>query len=354
MGLFRRVSRDGLLAILFCCSMVAPLGAQVVPVDPNLDWAKFPNPNNRARTLLIAVEAVDFVYTIPKSGGMTDVIPAANRFPVFPNAPKSAVNPSGYTEPNPQAGLGGLYFTMANGTYPVGNPGPGAFTIGNAVRRAVASWNIANTGWKLIENETPSTFRPMIIVRMSRPSYVDARGNTVPEEIPDPFGGGAPPSIPVPIDGTKDQGDPDPAGGKGNGKVLAFFQCIAPAGAAGQKNCTYGQIVFNRNAGIGWAFGIDQNMNAGLGDIDDTFDPIILALHEIGHALRLNHENTNNGIGRGNADGNVMRAFLGTGVHKTNSNFNAANSGTTFDRNPSNAANGDIDAAKNSAQNPLP
>lgn len=344
-----RFSATALTVSILSLIVLVPLRPQdpppVVPVSANRDWAKVPDGMRRARTLILAVEAADFNYRVP--GGGTAVLPSANRFTVFPMPP-------GYVEPNPVPGLGGLFKTMANGAYAVGNRG--TFTIGNAVRRAVASWNLADTGWKLVENEQPYTLRPMIIVRMSRPSYLDAHNRVVPEELTDPFGGGPPPSIPIPIDGAKDSGNPDSGGGRGNGKVLAFFQCIAPGGADGQKNCQYGQIVFNRNAFPGnpnarWAWGIDRNMNAQNSNTNDTFDPIITGLHEIGHAFRLEHENTNNGIDSTNPDGNVMRASLEKEIHRTNSNFNAANPAATFDRNP---GAGDKTAAMNSAQNPLP
>jgi hypothetical protein len=93
------------------------------------------------------------------------------------------------------------------------------------------------------------------------------------------------------------------------------------------KDCSKSEIVFNRN--VSWSI-------SRLNDNGDQFyDPIIVALHELGHALRLDHDSPGFVLRAPNAklaiilraiadgqvnkpDGIVMRAGIDRGIHKIN------------------------------------
>jgi hypothetical protein len=226
------------------------------------------------------------------------ILPNANGFPV--NAPL------GYIEP-------------------IANP-----TIGDSFRRASQTWT-ADTGgaWTLAEwNGLGQAPVPLITVRMSFPADP---GNNIPAEL-DP-----PSSSDADIDG-------DPRGGPGGGNVLAFFR---PTGADAFGRTTSAEIVFNRSA----SWGIDNNAAP---NADFDYDPIIVALHEIGHAIRLDHytsaTDTTIGANAATVNGPIMRPRTKSGTHNTNPT-NAANLAMNFARNPDAM---DLAAARDAAVTPEP
>lgn len=88
--------------------------------------------------------------------------------------------------------------------------------------------------------------------------------------------------------------------------LLAIFR--RPEGAVNEMGeTTIGEILFN--PWVPWGLTGAQ-----------TFDPIIIAMHELGHAMRLDHDD---GVMNGDTmgvTGSVMRPKLMKGVHRLNSN----------------------------------
>jgi hypothetical protein len=202
-------------------------------------------------------------------------------------------------------------------------------TIGNSFRRAVDTWNAdmaaMNPRWTLQEyNGIGAAPTPLITVRMSNPAV---GGN--PAELTPPGSAGAE------IDG-------DPRGGPGGRNVLAFFR-VTGTDATGLA--TNAEIVFNSSA----SWGINNNTAP---NTDFDYDPIIVALHEIGHAIRLDHDPAGGSIGTNAAtvDGNIMRPGLKPGTHNTNPT-NPLNLAANFARNPSAM---DVAAATSAAAVPEP
>lgn len=146
------------------------------------------------------------------------------------------------------------------------------------------------------------------------------------------------PSIGAPMDDDGPKNQPPT-----NRAVLAFFRLLD---TDAQGRYTSAEIVFNRN--VDW--GIDRN---GAPGVDMFYDPIIVALHEIGHAFKLDHDPdpTNDTVGKNAAtvDGNIMRPNFVPGTHNTNPS--GATLADDYARNPSAM---DLDAAKLSAAVPEP
>jgi hypothetical protein len=225
---------------------------------------------------------------------------------------------------------------------PIGLAGGGPNTIGNAFRRAAETWNAAMAGmsprWTLVEtNQDDPTMPPLphIHVRMSGLIPGENPGDPPREELL-PV-----PSTEAPFDGERPKNQSPPAN---NRALLAFFRLLA---VDAQGRYTSAEIVFNRN--VDW--GIDQNSAP---NVDLFYDPIIVALHEIGHAFKLDHDpDANNDTVGKNAmtvNGNIMRPFLASGTHNTNPT-NPMDLSANYARNPSAM---DIAAAKASAAVPEP
>lgn len=167
----------------------------------------------------------------------------------------------------------------------VGNPEPdptgGVFTFGDAAMRAIAAWNDANgpAGWNLnLIGGGAAPANPVITVKLAEFNL----------GVPVPHKGGAADAIALFIPGAKN----------GAGKLLDA------------------EIWFNVKPGIDW--GIGKNQMDG-GDDDFKFDPIIVALHEFGHAMRLDHPAAGGTVTRENAGlTDVMKPLFDSGVHKLN------------------------------------
>lgn len=182
---------------------------------------------------------------------------------------------------------------------PEPDPTPGnGFTYGDAVRRAVEAWNHAQTGW---------TFRVLAAGQNPTNPHIE---------------------VYLTEDLAKQQGHIDADADK-----LAWWQT-----ATFDENgkLLSGKIFFN----IIHTFGIGRNQ---LGDDDDDlhFDPINIAIHELGHAIRLGHPSADGCVRRNNANNiEVMEPFTNAGVHLFNRNQN-------FNRYPHQK---DIDRAKKTAR----
>jgi MYXO-CTERM domain-containing protein len=127
--------------------------------------------------------------------------------------------------------------------------------------------------------------------------------------------------LPAEIDG--------PGGGGGGGpggpsSALAIFRTTSPRVNDQFSSAEIVVNPLNGNLGIFWSY-----TNLGAGGAIQTFDPIIMAMHELGHVLRLDHNspliNPNNpGAGMNDAikvgmeNGPVMRPKLARGVHRVN------------------------------------
>lgn len=150
------------------------------------------------------------------------------------------------------------------------------FTFADAMRRAVAAWNNADTGWQFhLVPAGQMPIRPCIYVRLTRDNtriagHIGADGDKLAWW----------------QTGNFDQ----------NGKLLT------------------GYIYFN----IVHDFGIGKNQVDNTDD-DLKFDAINVAIHELGHAIRLDHPTPNGCITRDNA-GNIeaMEPMTNAGVHKLN------------------------------------
>jgi hypothetical protein len=178
-----------------------------------------------------------------------------------------------------------IQFAAANGfpspdTVQVADrPGGVMFTFGDAVRQAANAWNMANTGWMLNVIPPGKLMPPDPVITVDFANLTNA----------------AVPHVPA------------------NTDVLAVF--VRP-----NNQPATARIDFNTPANVDW--GIQGGANAAM-----TFDPIIVALHELGHALRLDHEpiaNSPNGMGvidmnTFNND-SVMEPMLSPGVHELNPN----------------------------------
>lgn len=182
------------------------------------------------------------------------------------------------------------------------------FTMADAVKTAAFTWNVALAlqgqvpNWQWIETNKnfPNAPFPHIHFRMS--TILDKGLPTEREEMP-----------PIPSSDYEAEMDKGPGGRGGPAATLAYFRLLTLCG-----DCVYeAEIVFNRN--VPW--GIDKSQtDPNKLKRDDFYDPIIVALHEMGHAMRLDHDLDPNDkiIGDPNINGNVIRPLLGKGVHSTN------------------------------------
>jgi hypothetical protein len=161
-------------------------------------------------------------------------------------------------------------------TEPDPTPNDMMFTFGDAMIRAMSAWNNANTGWTfhlVAAGQMP--IRPCIYVRLTRDNLKLA-GHV----------GGQGDALAWWQEGNKD----------GNGKLMS------------------GLIYFN----IANSFGIGKNQVDNT-DADMNFDPINVGIHELGHALRLDHPTVNGCMTRANAANvEVMEPKTDAGVHMLN------------------------------------
>lgn len=311
---FTLVFALGLALLPLVCSELHAQSTLNPPVDGVFDW------KDRARTLKIVIDNTD-----QKDGDGKVIVPGAEKFHVAPCPPDgSDVIKTGVCKPlrkNQQYDC----------PYVEGNPGKNcpAFTMGAAVRRAVASWNAAATGWTLDPNAKDV---PVITVRMSTAANGLIEEELIPITPVLPLGdNGSIPNYVPRIDNSR----PDPDEIKATGidaakNVLALFHCLDKPDKLGVvKACSKAEIVFNRN--VNWGI---SKLNDNYGD--KFYDPIVVALHEFGHALRLDHDSPGlvlrldvnaklviilRGIADGQVnkvDGIIMRAGLDPGVHNIN------------------------------------
>jgi len=334
--------------LIACCAGLKAQSTINPPVDGAFDWA------GRARTLQVVID-----NTPQKDGDGKVIVPGADSFQVAPCPPEGdEVQSTGTCKPTKVAGYDCPYIE--------GNAGKGcpAFTIGQAMRRAMKAWNAAKTGWTLDENAQKV---PVITVRMSKAAIGNQAEELTPiiEILPLNDYGSLPKYVPR-IDNPR----PDPNEPNAATNVLAVFRCLDKPDKLGViKDCSNAEIVFNRN--VKW--GISKlNVNG-----DTFYDPIVTALHEVGHAFRLDHDSPgfslrpdlNNGIaivlhaivannGQVNkTDGLIMRAGSEMGVHNINPT-DPTDLSKDFARNPlgpngGGKANTDTNAAAASATAPI-
>lgn len=191
----------------------------------------------------------------------------------------------------------------------------GGQTMAQAFQQGADIWNAANTGWTFryvgdnLGGQLPGNI-PRITVRM---------GNFVPNGgMPGPIPGNdfGPPSgsLPPDIDGGIEGGGGGGGGGGGVSRALAIFRLT---GFRVNDRFSTGEIVVNPlDPANGLAWGYFNDVVNGI----PTYDPIITALHELGHALRLDHNDVggNNTIMVGAEVGPVMRSKMARGVHQVN------------------------------------
>jgi hypothetical protein len=195
------------------------------------------------------------------------------------------------------------------------NPANGNFFVQDAVVRAMGAWNLANTGWTISTAPAPAGVKfATITVRMGSLATDNEPNSLNPGQ--DEFA--RPPSVGgVPFDPNNGNGGVNPGPGV---PALAIFMRTG-----GNNAPNSAQIIFNNM--VSW--GVDKNNQGTPGNpVDAFFDPTMVALHELGHAMRLDHAG-NFMIGDpaepgGTIDGNVMRPGLFPGFHAINADMNYA------------------------------
>jgi hypothetical protein len=210
-----------------------------------------------------------------------------------------------------------LSFAASSNNYNLAGPALGTMT--DAFQSAATIWNSANTGWNFRYNgdgagAIPGGL-PAITVRMGN-LFAGGGGGAGPDDFAPPQG-----SLPPEIDG------PGGGGGGGPGGLSSALAIFRTTSARVNDQFSSGEIVvnpLNGNLGIFWSY-----TNIGPGGAVLTFDPIIMAMHELGHVLRLDHNSplinpANPGAGMndtiqvGMESGPVMRPKLARGVHQVN------------------------------------
>lgn len=197
-----------------------------------------------------------------------------------------------------------LYITYVGGNYDLDNVNLGVDGQGNAVtlktafNTAISKWNAAQANnackWNIIVgpamNNCPE-IKVMLGAKRNNNDPVDENG--VPRFNPAPS-----------IESDFEDGAWPDNGGNGAGPYngLAFFHRNQMGNMA-----TSGEIVFNPDAG----WGLVGVM---------AYDPIITSLHELGHAMRLDH--MGGGIVNDPHFGSIMGPKLKAGVHSANPDAN--------------------------------
>lgn len=206
------------------------------------------------------------------------------------------------------------------------DPTPGdAFSISDSVRRGSGAWNAALGGMWNLNTGVGVVGAPELTIRMGG-IVGDGMGGTMNEFAP-------PGSEDADIDADDSGG---PGGGGGPSNTLAFFR-ILTRDAADPFFVTSAEIVFNNFAD--WGISANEAVRTGF---PRRYDPIITALHELGHSMRLEH-------GVGTIDGivdDVMSPKIQSGWHQLNAFVNPA-----YDRNPDAMS---VMMAKRSAMDQVP
>lgn len=197
-----------------------------------------------------------------------------------------------------------LYFDFAGGAYDINNvqigvDGTGqAITLKSAFLNSVSKWNNAQANnqnkWNLIIGPAMNNC-PQITVKLG----ASKKGNDATDE------NGVPRFNPPPSTDSdfEDPNWPDNGGdGAGPYNGLAFFRRTMMGNLA-----TKGEIVFNPDA----IWGLIGAM---------AYDPVITSLHELGHAMRLDH--MGGGIVNDPHFGSIMGPKLKAGVHTVNPDAN--------------------------------
>jgi hypothetical protein len=191
----------------------------------------------------------------------------------------------------------------------------GAANIWDATKLAADAWNRSNgaamnNNWRFTYGAVVPAGAAVITVRMGAVELVGgAQGNPVQDE------NGIrrfrrPPSV-----GAQNDGDAGGGGGGGGGggatPALGLFQLL---GAPVNGQYSMAEILFNPLAS--WA----TDGTAG------RFNPVLLGMHELGHAMRLDHGGDGQMTQRpgplGAFNGSVMRPEQDTGITEVNPFFN--------------------------------
>lgn len=226
-----------------------------------------------------------------------------------------------------------IRFDQSAINFAVASNDPNVTNIAESYARGLATWNDAfmrnNIGWSFTTAAAPG--RPSILVRMGEAFNAnDGQGNVDPNGVPR-FQ--RPPSRGARMDGDTPTGQPPAPGGGGGlqpSNALAIFFPGAPV--ANPQNLpliSAAQIVVNPLA--------DWGLLSGFGIQNERFDPIIVALHELGHAIRLEHDaNTAAGdtVSQMIPDGPVMRPLFDPAVHQTNPFTDPMTGNILYDRYP--------------------
>jgi hypothetical protein len=203
---------------------------------------------------------------------------------------------------------------------------PEGFNLKEAINEAAASWNGAEAGWLLTEDDND----PHLNIKC------DWRTGKLGRDF---------------------DKDPNSPGVTSLGSDVLGFFLTGPIidGHIAKAEIQIFRGWKDENTGIDYPFpwGIDnRRLNDGEtppGPVDVFFDPVIVALHEFGHAFRLDHKHTpppnEQGVGFNFDNGSVMRTPLVKGQHAVNS------TGPGTEYNPSQA---DTNSAFASASVPEP
>lgn len=238
-------------------------------------------------------------------------------------------------DPSLQNPARGATVQSAAGGLPDACPPP--FWMQDAVQRAIDAWNTefaaVNPKWTLSTAAAPAGTRfATITVRMGMIGVVPNPGGGPPlDEFEGPSGSSGMPAPPF---------DPSHNGRPGNFPVAALAIFSRPSGSPAAA-----EIIFNNK----YPWGADTNLQGapgfpinspllpgepGFPGLAPRYDAITVALHEFGHAMRINHLG-NSFIGDAppapGIDGDVMRPGTAAGHHRINANLTHARAPSAVD-----------------------